>query len=47
MFTYHKDHANGKWNVFFVQENSMQDFIRAFDSLEEAQKYCDVMNGRR
>ena len=44
MYKIHRDTANNKWNVFRVL-NGREEFIRAFDELEDARDFCDINNG--
>lgn len=45
MYVYHYDYQNKQWNIFF-EENGRQMFVFSTEWLEEADRYCRVMNGR-
>lgn len=43
MYIFHYDKPNNKWNVFFWYKGG-QDFVCAFNTLAEAQQYCEEHN---
>ena len=48
MYKIHKDHSDGKWNVFYVnKEKGCEEWFTKCDTLDEAVNLCEVLNGRR
>lgn len=45
IYTYHKDIPNDCWNVFEVVDG-IELFHQSFATIEEAQMFCDQMNGK-